>query len=90
MANISIRVDDKVKSQVEDICSQLGISLSTAANIFFRKMISYGGIPFEMKIDPFYSGENMDHLEKIIHDYESGKSRTVPKSIEELEAMEDT
>lgn len=89
MANISIRVDDTLKKQAEAVCSELGISLSTAANMFFKKMVSYGGIPFELKIDPFYSRENQEHLERVIANYENGKSTLITKSMNELELMEE-
>lgn len=88
MANISIRVDDILKKQVEDICSELGLSLSAATNLFYKKMISYGGIPFELKVDPFYSKKNQEHLEKVINNYNKGKSQLIHKSIEELEECE--
>lgn len=89
MANVSIQVDDTVKKQAERICSELGMSLSTATNLFYKKMVSYGGIPFELKVDPFYSIENQEHLEKVITDYYSGKSQPVHKSIIELEKLEE-
>ena len=89
MANISLRVDDAVKRQVESICSELGMSLSTATNIFYKKMISYGGIPFELKVDPFYSEENQTHLKKVINNYYNGKSQPIYKDITELEEMEE-
>lgn len=89
MANISLRVDDAVKRQVESICSELGMSLSTATNIFYKKMISYGGIPFELKVDPFYSEENQTHLEKVINNYYNEKSQPIYKDITELEEMEE-
>ena len=41
MANVSIRVDDVVKQRAESICSDLGMSLSTATNLFYKKLISY-------------------------------------------------
>ena len=88
MANVSIRVDDMIKKQVEDICSELGLSLSAATNLFYKKMISYGGIPFELKIDPFYNKENQEHLEKVIRNYNEGKSQLIKKSMAELEEME--
>lgn len=88
MANVSIRVDDIIKKQVEDICSELGLSLSAATNLFYKKMISYGGIPFELRIDPFYSKENQEHLERVIHNYNEGKSQLIHKSMAELEEME--
>ena len=37
MANVSIRVDDVVKQRAESICSDLGMSLSTATNLFYKK-----------------------------------------------------
>ncbi len=89
MANVSIRVDDMVKRQAERICSELGLSLSTATNLFYKKMISYGGIPFELKVDPFYSQENQEHLEHVINNYYNGKSKTVQKDMAELEEMEE-
>ena len=88
MANVSIRVDDVVKQRAESICSDLGMSLSTATNLFYKKLISYGGIPFELRVDPFYSEENQAHLEKVINNYNHGKSNPVYKKIEELEEME--
>ena len=88
MANVSIRVDDVVKQKAESICSELGMSLSTATNLFYKKLINYGGIPFELRVDPFYSEENQAHLEKVINNYNHGKSNPVYKKIEELEEME--
>lgn len=88
MANVSIRVDDLVKRRAESICSELGMSLSTATNLFYKKLISYGGIPFELKVDPFYCEENQEHLEKVISNYENGRSQLVHKDITELEEME--
>lgn len=88
MANVSIRVDDLVKRRAESICSELGMSLSTATNLFYKKLISYGGIPFELKVDPFFSEENQEHLEKVISNYENGRSQPVHKDIADLEEME--
>lgn len=88
MANISIRVDDVLKKQVEEICSELGLSLSAATNLFYKKMISYGGIPFELRVDPFYNKENQEHLERVIQNYKDGKSQLIHKNIGELEELD--
>lgn len=66
MANISVRVDDNVKKQAERICSELGMSLSTATTLFYKKMINYGGIPFDLKVDSFYSQENQAFSDPVI------------------------
>lgn len=62
MANLNIRVDDPLKKQAEAIFSELGISLSAATTIFLKQVVRYNGIPFELRIDPFYSAENQARL----------------------------
>jgi DNA-damage-inducible protein J len=52
MANLNIRVDDALKKQVEEVLSEIGMSLSTAAVIFFKQVVRYNGIPFELRADP--------------------------------------
>ncbi len=62
MANLNIRVDDTLKKQAEHIFSELGMSLSTATNIFLKQVVRCNGIPFELRVDPFYSAENQARL----------------------------
>ena len=52
MANVNIRVDDVIKKQAEEIFSELGLSMSTATNIFYRQVVRTGGLPFELKLQP--------------------------------------
>jgi DNA-damage-inducible protein J len=87
MANVNIRVDDTLKQKAESIFSALGLSMSTATNVFYKQVVRCGGIPFDLKIDPFYSDENQAYLKKVIGDYESGKSKPIIKTMEELEEM---
>lgn len=58
----TINVDDNLTQQAETIFSELGISLSTATTIFFKQVVRYNGIPFELRVDPFYSAENQARL----------------------------
>lgn len=51
-ANLNIRVDKDVKSAAEAIANALGMNLSTAVNIFLRQMVSYDGLPFEVRLRP--------------------------------------
>jgi len=51
MANVNIRVDDAIKKQAETIFSELGMSMSTATNIFYRQVVRTGGVPFELKLE---------------------------------------
>lgn len=45
-ASITVRVDDLTKSQFEDICSSMGITVSSAISAFINKVINIKGMPF--------------------------------------------
>ena len=47
--------------------------MSAAFTIFARKVARENRIPFEVSVDPFYSGENMARLKKSIADLNAGK-----------------
>ncbi len=83
---VNIRMDENVKKKMEKLCNELGITLSAAFNIFARKMIRENGIPFDVSADPFYSESNMIAIDQSIKEFEEGK--TITKTLEELEAME--
>lgn len=74
MAQISLCVDDEVKSTAEKNLKEIGLSMSAAINIFLRKVARENRIPFELSNDPFYSKENMEELERRINDIRTGKS----------------
>ena len=83
---VNFRIDETTKKQMEQICSELGITMSTAFNIFAKKVIREKRIPFDVSIDPFYSENNMKALNESMKQLEKGK--IVTKTIEELEEME--
>ncbi|WKY44025.1 type II toxin-antitoxin system RelB/DinJ family antitoxin [Eubacteriaceae bacterium ES2] len=83
---ISIRIDDKLKKEMEKTCNELGMNITTAFTIFAKKMSREHRIPFEVSVDPFYCERNMKALDKSFEELEQGK--VVIKTITELEAME--
>lgn len=48
-ATLNIRTDPMVKAQAEAIYQRFGITLTDAVNIFLRKSIMDGGLPFDMR-----------------------------------------
>ena len=72
MTQVSFRIDETVKSDAESLFSNLGMSLSTAINVFLRQSIVQRGIPFAIREDPFWSIPNQTHLEHAAADYEHG------------------
>ncbi len=73
MARINILLDDNLKKQADALFDELGLNMTTAFTIFIRQAIRYGGIPFEITVDPFYHPENMRVLEESVRDAEAGK-----------------
>ncbi len=49
--NFSVRLDSDLKKQAEAIYGELGISLTTAINVFLRKSVAVGGFPFDVRLD---------------------------------------
>lgn len=80
---VNFRIDEDVKKKMESACKEMGMSLSTAFNIFAVKVGNERRIPFEISADPFYSDYNMAVLEQRVKNIESGKS--VPKEHELIE-----
>lgn len=50
-ANINIRMDANLKKQFEAFCTDMGMSMTTAINIFARKAVRENRIPFEISGD---------------------------------------
>ena len=49
-ANLYIRMEPDLKEKAEAILSMLGISSSSAINMFYKQIILQKGIPFDVKI----------------------------------------
>jgi len=81
MTTVSVRMDENLKRDFDEICNELGLSMTTA-----KKMTREKRIPFEVSMDPFYSASNMAALNDSIEEMRQGK--TVTRTLEELEAME--
>lgn len=78
MVNVNSRLDADVKRNVEQVCSELGLSMSEAFTVFAKKVVREKHIPFhipfEVSIDPFYSEDNIRYLESIVYDIKEGKA----------------
>ena len=75
MAQLSMRIDDSVKRRAEMACEALGLTMSSAINIYLVKLGNEMRIPFEVSADPFYNPENLTVLEKSIKQLNTGKGK---------------
>lgn len=89
MTAVTVRLEDKDKRELDEMCSEMGMSISTFFAIYAKKAIRERRIPFEISAprDPFYSPGNMRALEESEEQFRQGK--VVTKSLEELEALAD-
>jgi DNA-damage-inducible protein J len=50
-SNVSFRIDSELKAQADVLFSQLGLTMTTAFNIFLRQAVREGCIPFDITIN---------------------------------------
>ena len=75
--NVNFRLDAAVKKNMEQVCAELGLSMSAAFTIFAKKVGRERRIPFDVSIDPFYDERNLRYLAQKMADYKAGKLRFV-------------
>ncbi|MCH3909316.1 MAG: type II toxin-antitoxin system RelB/DinJ family antitoxin [Bacilli bacterium] len=61
---ITVRLDPETKRQAQELFDDLGISLSSAVNLFLKQAIREGKIPFEIKRDK-PAGRKVKPLHKL-------------------------
>ena len=83
--NVNFRMDAELKKSMEQVCADMGLSMTTAFTIFAKKVSREKRIPFEVSSDPFYSESNIRHLENIIRDVNEGKAHFAEHDIIEVD-----
>ncbi len=71
--NISIRIDEDLKKQFESLCSELGLTMSTALSIFVKTVVREQGIPFSITLNKLN-----ENTIKAIEDVEKGIGLSKP------------
>ena len=70
---VNVRMDTDTKRDMEAVCKELGMSMTTAFTLFAKKMGREKRIPFEVSIDPFYSEANLAHLRRSAAALDEGR-----------------
>jgi len=82
---VNFRMDEDLKKNMEKVCSDMGLSMTAAFTIFAKKVSRERRIPFEISADPFYSENNMKHLEQVIAGIAAGRAKLVEHDLIEVE-----
>ena len=65
MATLSVRMDEYTKNSFSNFCNEIGMSISTAFNIFAKKVVRDQKFPFELSIsDEISNKETIAALEE--------------------------
>ena len=84
--NFNVRMDADLKSQCEELYHSLGLNLTTAINIFLRKSLQEGGLPFEVKVKKYNDTTIAAMLEarKLANDPQAKRYDDVNEALQEL------
>lgn len=79
-ATLNLRVNPTVKKRAEEVLAQLGISMSTAIDIYLNQISLTGGIPFAVTLPKAPASLNTDLMstgeirEKLREGYDDAKA----------------
>ena len=74
-AMVNFRMDEELKTSMEQACKDMGMSMTAAFTIFATKVSKERRIPFEITAapDPFYSEANIIRLRRAAAEANAGK-----------------
>ena len=85
--NVSVRIDEKLKNEFDELLDNFGMSMSTAMLVFIKKVVNEKKIPFEISAtEDFYNPHNQKIIAEAFERLDNGKG--IVKTMAELEAME--
>ena len=78
-SNITFRIDSDVKEQMAEICKQLGMSTSTAFNLFANAFVREKGMPFPVSLPKqeryLETDRILDDASQILDDFRADYKR---------------
>lgn len=64
MAQINVKIDDKLKAQAEAVLNELGLTISEAIRIFLHQVVANEGLPFAV-VNKRRQAEDIPNAETI-------------------------
>lgn len=81
--NVTIRMDNELKKQAEELFAALGLNMSSAIGVFCRQAVRLGKIPFELAVD-------MPNAETLAAIDDVNNNRNMSKAYDDMnELLED-
>lgn len=72
-SNLSVNVPTEVKVESTNILNSLGLNMTTAVNMFLRKVIAENGIPFDVKNNSLNleASTELEYLKNHLDEYKA-------------------
>ena len=83
MANLTMRIDDELKKQAEELFNDLGMNMTTAFTIFAKQAVREQRIPFEIAREV----PNADTIAAIEEVEQMKKDPLIGKSYTDVDEM---
>jgi len=82
---ITVRIDENVKQQAEDMLNEIGLNMTTYINSSLRALVREKKVPFELTTIQQANNEYLAKLDESIAQAERGE--VVKYSMDELKAL---
>lgn len=79
---VNIRMEKNLKNNLEQLCKELGMNMTTAFTIFAKKMCRENRIPFDVSIDT-PNKTNIEAIENVRNNTNLSKSFSSVKALME-------
>ena len=73
--NINIRTDEALKASFDQLCQDVGLTVSTAINAFMKQAVLDNRIPLGFRRVPFYSEKNMERIMRAVARMDAGMGK---------------
>ena len=83
MTNVTIRMDEGLKKQSEALFDEMGLSMTAAITLFIKTAVRENRIPFEIRVDPFFSAQNQARLRAAAADMDARRNSSAHELIED-------
>lgn len=73
--NMTFRMDSKTKTRMTEICTQLGMTTSTAFNIFANAFVRANGMPFDVRLGEPTRAQMLADADKLLNEFDADYGR---------------
>lgn len=84
---ISLRIDKDTRKKMVKVCDELGLSLSTAFNMYAKVVAREKKIPLKLDLNDYYNNDTKKSMKNVIKKKNLSKAfNSVDELIEDLNA----